>query len=135
VKPSALQSDVVILACAISAGIHGALVPEHFEDGAAAGAGFVAATIALAALATVLTYRPTELALLSAVAAFGSLIAAYAAVVVTGLPLVHPEAEAVEPLALFTKGVELLGLVAAAGLVRRPSFPIALSQTKGTRTT
>jgi hypothetical protein len=29
-----LRTDVVILACAISAGIHGALVPEHFEESA-----------------------------------------------------------------------------------------------------
>jgi hypothetical protein len=39
-----LSRDVVILACAISAGIHGALAPKHFAEGVGAGAGFVAAT-------------------------------------------------------------------------------------------
>ena len=28
-----LRRDVVILACAVSAGIHGALAPEHFAEG------------------------------------------------------------------------------------------------------
>jgi uncharacterized protein (DUF1499 family) len=41
----------VILACAISAGIHGALVPEHFDEGAGAGLGFASATVLLAAFA------------------------------------------------------------------------------------
>ena len=36
-----LRRDVVILACAISAGIHGALVPDHFDEGDGAGLGFV----------------------------------------------------------------------------------------------
>jgi hypothetical protein len=45
-----LRADVVILACAISAGIHGALVPGHFEEGAGAGLGFVLAAVLLAAL-------------------------------------------------------------------------------------
>jgi len=54
-----LSRDVVILACAISAGIHGALAPSHFAEGVGAGAGFVAATVVLALLAVVLTGRPT----------------------------------------------------------------------------
>jgi hypothetical protein len=45
-----LRADVVILACAISAGIHSALVPGHFEEGAGAGLGFVLAAVLLAAL-------------------------------------------------------------------------------------
>ena len=53
-----LKGDVVILACAISAGIHGALVPGHFDEGTGAGLGFVAATVALAGLVVWLTWRP-----------------------------------------------------------------------------
>ena len=41
-----LRADVVILACAVSAGIHGALVPEHFAEGTGAGLGFVVAAVA-----------------------------------------------------------------------------------------
>ena len=50
-----LRADVVILACAVSAGIHGALARGHFEDGAGAGLGFVAAAATLGVVAAVLT--------------------------------------------------------------------------------
>ena len=47
---AAIERDVVILACAISAGIHAALVPDHFAEGTAPGAGFaIAAALLLAA--------------------------------------------------------------------------------------
>ena len=35
-----LERDTVIVACAVSAGIHAALTPEHFDEGFGAGAGF-----------------------------------------------------------------------------------------------
>ena len=119
-----LLIDVVVLACAISAGIHGALVPDHFGEGTGAGVGFVAATILLAALAAVLTYRPTPPVLLAAAATFAGLIVAYVLVLMTGLPLLHPEREAVDGVALFTKAVEVVGLVAALSL-------LPLAQPKG----
>ena len=50
-----LRRDVVILACAISAGIHGALAPAHFEEGTGAGVGFVVSTVLLAGIAVALT--------------------------------------------------------------------------------
>jgi hypothetical protein len=123
----------VVLCCAISAGIHAALVPEHFEEGTGAGLGFILATVLLAALAVGLTRRPTQAAFLAAVAAFSGQILAYALAVTTGLPLLHPEPEAVDPLALFTKAVEGVGLVAAIALLRRPAFTVA-SLPKGTPT-
>lgn len=125
-----LRTDVVILSCAISAGVHGALVPDHFEEGAGAGLGFVIATVLLAVLSVVLTHRPTQLGFLGATAVFAGLIASYALVTTTGFPLLHPETEAVDGLALFTKAVEAVGLVLAASLLRRPS--LALEQPKGT---
>ncbi len=57
---SGLRRDVVILGCAVSAGIHGALAPAHFAEGAGAGLGFVASTILLAGLAVFLTVRPAS---------------------------------------------------------------------------
>ncbi len=129
-----LRTDIVILGCAISAGIHGALVPDHFEEGTGAGLGFVAATVLLAALAVVLTRKPTQLALGAAAAVFAGLIASYALVITTGFPLLHPEPEALDGLALFTKAVEAVGLVLAASQLRRPSLAIALRQPKGTLT-
>jgi hypothetical protein len=129
-----LRTDLVILACAVSAGIHGALVPDHFEEGTGAGLGFVAATVVLAVLAVVLTRKPTQLALFTTGAALVGLIASYAVVISTGFPVLHPEPEAVDGLALFTKGVEAVGLVLAASLLRRPSLAFSLAQPKGTPT-
>ena len=113
-----MRRDVVILACAISAGIHGALTPEHFAEGGPAGLGFAVSTVALALVAVALTFRPeSNTALVAAALLFAGLIAAYAAAVTTGVPLLHPEREAVDGLALFTKAIEAAGLLAAWSLL------------------
>jgi hypothetical protein len=130
---SELRIDIVILACAVSAGIHGALVPDHFEEGTGAGVGFVVATVLLAILAVVLTRRPSQPALVATAAVFVGLIVSYGLMLTTGVPVLHPEIEAVDGLALFTKAVEAIGLVTAASLVRRPSF-LTHPQLKGTLT-
>jgi hypothetical protein len=128
-----LRIDVVILACAISAGIHGALVQEHFQEGAGAGIGFVAATVLLAAVAILLTHNPSRFVVVGATAIFFGLILSYALVITTGVPVLHPDVEATNGLALFTKTVEAVGLLTAASLLRRPSFT-SHTQTKGTLT-
>jgi hypothetical protein len=123
-----LGRDVVILACAISAGIHGALAPEHFAEGPGAGAGFVAATVLLALAAVGVTLRPASAAALArAAAVFAGLLVSYALAVTTGVPLLHPEPEPVDGLALATKAIETLGLLAASTATS--------IQLKGTRTT
>ena len=129
-----LRTDVIVLACAISAGIHGALVPDHFEEGTGAGLGFVAAAVLLALLAAVLTRKPTQLALFATGVVLLGLIASYALVITTGFPVLHPEPETADGLALFTKGVEAVGLVFAASLLRRPSLALTPKQPKGTLT-
>jgi hypothetical protein len=134
VRPAELRTDLVILTCAISAGIHGALVRDHFEEGTGAGLGFVAATILLAVLAVLLTRKPRQAALLATAAVFAGLIASYALVLTTGIPVLHPEPEAVDALALFPKAIEAIGLVLAASLLRRPALAITLTQPKGTLT-
>jgi xanthine/uracil permease len=131
---SELRTDLIILACAISAGIHGALAPDHFEEGAGAGLGFVAATVLLAILAVVLTRKPTQFALFATAAVLVGLIVSYALAVTTGVPILHPEPEAVDALAVFTKVVEAVGVVLAASLLRRPSLAFTLTQPKGTPT-
>ena len=50
-----VERNVVILVCAISAGIHAALAPEHFGEGARAGSGFLVSALLLAGLAVALT--------------------------------------------------------------------------------
>jgi hypothetical protein len=127
-----LRGDIVILACAISAGIHGALVPAHFDEGIGAGVGFVAATVALAGLVVWLTWRPANASALAAAAlTFAGLLASYALATTTGLPVLHPDPEPVDGLALVTKGIEAAGLLAASGLLWRPRVAATLPQPKG----
>lgn len=114
-----LERDLVLVACAISAGIHGALVPDHLAAGAGAGAGFLGAAVVLGALVVVLTRRPSPAALLGAAVVLAGLLGSYALAVTTGVPLLHPQPEAADGLALFTKAVEAVGLAAATHLLIR----------------
>jgi hypothetical protein len=128
-----VKRDVVILACAISAGIHGALAPEHFAASTGAGVGFVAATVLLAALAVVLTRRPaSDPPLVASVAVFAGLLASYALAITTGVPFLHPDRESVDGLALATKAIEAVGLGVAWSLIRRPSLAFLIPHPKGT---
>ena len=129
-----LRTDLVILTCAISAGIHGALVGDHFQEGTGAGLGFVAATVLLAFLAVVLARRPSQLAFVATAAVFAGLIAGYVLVLTTGFPVLHPEQEAVDWVAVFTKAIEAVGLVLVVSLLRRPSLAVTFTQPKGTLT-
>lgn len=128
-----VKGDLVVLACAVSAGIHGALVPGHFDEGVGAGVGFLAATALLATVVVWLTRRPeSELALAAAAAVLAGLIASYALATTTGLPLFHPHPEQVDGLGLATKAIEALGLLGAGSLLRRPSAVAIPLGTKGT---
>ncbi len=130
-----LRGDVVILACAISAGIHGALVPGHFDEGIGAGLGFVAATVALAGLVVWLTWRPASASALAAAAVtFAGLLGSYVLATTSGLPVLHPDPEPVDGLALATKAIEVAGLLAALHLLRRGRPTVAIPQAKGTLT-
>jgi CHASE2 domain-containing sensor protein len=127
----------VIVVSAVSAGIHAALTPEHFREGAGPGGGFLLATLLLAGLAVALTRRPGQSRLpLAAAATLAGLIGSYALAITTGLPLIHPEVEPVDGLALATKAIEAVGLLASLRLLRRgPNPAITYSlQPKGTVT-
>jgi hypothetical protein len=129
-----LRGDIVILACAISAGMHGALAPAQFDESIGAGLGFVTATVALAALVVWLSRRPDSWpALLAAAALFAGLIASYALAVTTGLPVLHPDPEPVDGLALATNAIETVGLLAATSLLWR-HVAVTLPQPKGNLT-
>ena len=108
--------------------------PDHLTEGAGAGAGFAVATVLLAAVAAELTRTVSAAALAGATALFAGLLVSYGFAVTTGLPLLHPDAEAVDGLALFTKAVEVLGLLAAASLLsrRRPALFLNSPRPKGT---
>jgi hypothetical protein len=123
-----LRIDVVILVCAISAGIHAALAPAHFDEGAGAGIGFVVATIALAACAVALTKKPSERALYATGAVLFGLIVSYVLAITTGVPVLHPEVEEVEALAVCTKVIEAVGLLLVSRRMRRTA-PVPLPLT------
>ena len=131
-----LRRDSVILACAISAGIHGALAPEHLAEDTGAGLGFAASTVLLAVLVLALTLRPADyLPVAGAALAFVGLLASYLLATTTGMPLLNPQPEPVEGLALATKAFEVIGLVTALNLLwRRPAVSLPLTHPKGTLT-
>jgi hypothetical protein len=124
-----LRRDLLIVTCGVSAGIHGALVPEHLRESTAVGGGFIAATVLLVPLVIALTLRsdPRPAAAAAALTLAGLLVS-YALVVWHGLPVLHPETEPVDALALATKAIEGAGLVLAASLVgclpRAAHFPL-----------
>ena len=64
-----------------------------------------------------LTRAASPPALVLTIVTMAGLIAAYALAVTTGMPLLHPEVEPVDGLALTTKAFEAVGLVAAAHLL------------------
>jgi len=135
VSLAARTSDLVIVACAVSAGVHGALVPSHFAEGTGAGLGFVAATVLLAVLVVWLTWRPgNACAVAAALVTFAGLLASYALAVTTGLPVLQPDPEPVDSLALATKAIEVVGLLAASSLLWRGRVAATVLQPKGTPT-
>jgi hypothetical protein len=134
ISSAAFESDLVIGACAISAGIHAALVRDHFEEGAAAGIGFLAAAALLAGLVVVLTCRTASLpAIAAAGAVLAGLLAGYALATTIGIPLLHPEPESIDGLALATKAIEALGLLAALHVIEhgRTAAVSSVIQPKG----
>ena len=99
-----------------------------------AGSGFVAAAVVLAGLVAWLTWRPTSRSALAVAAGtFAGLLGSYALATTTGLPVLHPDPEPVDGLALATKAIEAVGLLAATSLLWRP-FALTPSHPKGTLT-
>lgn len=137
IAPADVGRDFVIVACAISAGIHGALVPAHFAETTASGVGFLGAAVVLAALVVALTRRPgsTTALALAAIALLG-LLTSYALATTTGLPLFRPDPEPVDRLALATKAIEAAGLLAVVHLLRRdrPALTLTVTRPKGMTT-
>lgn len=132
---AAIERDVLIVTCAISAGIHAALIREHLAEGAAAGGGFLASAILLAGVVVVLTRRPpTATALAATSALLLGLLASYALAITTDVPVLHPQLEPIEGLALASKAIETIGLVAAVHLLRSGGLTVALTvvQSEGT---
>ena len=117
--PRDVADKIVVGACAISAGAHAALVPEHLREAPQLGVAFVVAVGLLVAAAVALAIRPDSLrAARGAALLLAGLIAFYAASRSTGIPLLEPHAESLDAVGVTTKLVEGVGLVFALRLSR-----------------
>jgi hypothetical protein len=103
-----VSRDVLVLACAVSAGVHAALAPRHPS--------FLPAAAALAALAVGLARSDRKELVDGAIVVLAGLIGSYALAVTTGIPILHPEPDEVTGLGLATKAVEAAGVLAALQL-------------------
>ena len=105
-------------ACAISAGAHAGLVPEHLREAPQLGVAVVVAAGLLVAAATALAIRPGSLrAARGAALLLAGLIGFYAASRITGIPLLEPRAEPLDAVGVTTKLVEGFGSSSPCGSV------------------
>ena len=99
----------LVVACAVSTGIHGALAPAHLREEPAAGIGFLLDRSPRRAVrrADAPAGEPGRGG--AAGALLAGLIVAYGFAVTTGVPVLHPGVEPADRLGLVTKAVELVG--------------------------
>jgi hypothetical protein len=123
-----LARNVVLVACAGSAGVHAGLVPSHLVENVWLGLAFAGSVGVLLALTAALARRgqPTRAAAATA-AAMAILIVAYSLSRTVGLPPLEEHVEALDALGVATQGVQLAGLIAALFLCQRPGGAIALA--------
>ena len=123
-RPVVPTAILVVLAAAVSAGIHAGLVPEHLGEMPLLGVSFIFATLALLAIGAAVAIRP-EAQLPASLAAllFAGLILAYVASRTTGLPVLEPEPEPVDAIGIVTVAVQLVGALAALWLIRTEGSP------------
>jgi hypothetical protein len=110
-----LTENVLIAACAISAGVHVALAPAHAHESAAMGAGFALAggvLVAVAGLLAVGAESPRAVAT-GATALLAGLIGAYGISRTVGLPVDGEGVGRVDLTGVVTQVVQLAGLGAA----------------------
>ena len=118
-RPVVLTAILVVLAAAVSAGIHAGLIPEHLGEMPLLGVSFIFAVLVLLAIGAAVAIRPeAQLSASLAALLFAGLILAYVASRTTGLPVFEPEPERVDAIGIVTVAVQLVGLLAALWLTR-----------------
>jgi hypothetical protein len=124
-------TDVVLLAGAVSAGVHAALAPEHVREWLPLGAAFIVAASAVAVALVAFTLRPGSpwpARLLAGL--LGGLVAAYGLTRLAALPPLDPDREPLDALGVCTCAVEAVGVLSATHLGwrrRRSRQSIALT--------
>jgi drug/metabolite transporter (DMT)-like permease len=124
-----MAGALVVGVCAVSAGVHAALVPEHLQEAPPLGVSFAVASVLLLLAGAVVVMRPDDqrAARVTALLLAG-LIASWAVSGISGIPLLQPQPESVDGVGLITKLVEALGLGFAMVLIqpvggrRRPAL-------------
>lgn len=121
-RPVLLAATVVVLAAAVSAGIHAGLVPEHLEEMPLLGVSFILAVLSLIAVGVAVGSHPrSQLPASLAALLFGALTLAYVASRTTGLPFLEPDPEVVDSIGIVTVAVQVTGAAAALWLTREAS--------------
>jgi hypothetical protein len=116
-----LARNVVLIACAASAGVHAGLVPSHLAENLRLGIAFAGSVGLLLALTVSLARidDPRRRAA-PAAAVLAALIVAYSLSRTVGLAPLEEHVEPVDAIGLLTQGVQAAGLSAAL-LLRHPS--------------
>lgn len=106
------RTGLLALAVTFSAGIHGALVPEHLKEMPPLGYAFIAAAVIGGALAWALVSHPRDrrVALLAGLFCLGQLVT-WVLFVTMPVPGLAGTPEPVEAIALVSKAAELLGVL------------------------
>lgn len=108
---------VLIAACALSAGAHAGLVPEHLREAPQLGIAFIIAVALLLTAVVALALRPDDRRIAQvAVLLLAALMVCWGASRITGIPLLQPRPEPVDVVGLVTKLIEALGLACALWL-------------------
>src|SRR5918912_2101640 len=106
-----MNRTVLLLAGAVSAGVHAGLAPEHLHEWPPLGAAFVASAAAAALAVAALVLRPASLWPARALGALlGGLVVAYALTRLSALPPLDPDREPLDVLGVCTSAVEALGV-------------------------
>jgi drug/metabolite transporter (DMT)-like permease len=123
-----LARYLVIVACAVSAGVHAGLVPSHLGEDPKLAVAFVlvAAFVFACTIALTRSSPPSRLTVGVAASALAALIAAYAASRTVGLPLAREHTEPLDTLGLVTNAIEAVGLIAALRLYEPAGARLAL---------
>jgi hypothetical protein len=110
-----------VVACAVSAGVHAGLVPEHLQTEPREGVAFIVAAVLLFTVAGGLTAQPDN-PYLAGIAAllFAGLICAYVATRTHGIPWLAPDRESLDTVGVATNVVEAVGLVLALHRLLQP---------------
>jgi hypothetical protein len=112
-----LSRNVVLVACAASAGVHVGLVPSHLVENLWLGTAFAASVVLLLALiVSVWRAGDPRRSAPPAAAVLAALVVAYSLSRTVGLAPLEEDVEPVDAIGLLTQGVQVAGLIAALHL-------------------